>query len=257
MRFLLDSYAFQLLIMAGIKLKLELAIHPLCPYAQRAMYINSFKKFPAEVILVSTADPPAWFLDLNPLGEVPALKVTKGTETFRLSESLNISEYLDSFPGPHLYPYLECGQIDYLSKSLIDVFIKNKVGRFLSAFYGYIYSATFTPEQQKEIEESFKEINNYVEYDHYVMSKILSNNSLTFADVMLLPFVERVFTLFDLAPQFVKDLDLENLRNWYKKISGQDWAEQAKATEHHLKNLYTEIRNGGYEGLKLPLSLYD
>lgn len=240
-----------------VGLKLELAIHPLCPYAQRAMYANSFKSFPAEMTLVSTADPPGWFIDLNPLGEVPALKVIKDAETFKLSESLNISEYLDSFPGPHLYPRLESGQIDSLSKSLIDVFIKNKVERFISAFYEYIYSVTFPPEKQREIEESFREINNYVENDHYVMFKILNIDDLTFADVMLLPFVERVFSLFDLAPQFLKDLDLGNLNSWYQKISGQEWAKQIKAPEIQLKKLYTEIRIGGYEGLKVPLSLYD
>ena len=238
-------------------LKLELVVHPLCPYAQRALYANSFKNSPAELVLVSTANPPDWFLDLNPLGEVPALKVTKDGQIIKLTESLNISEYFDSFPGPHLYPRLDSGEVDSISKCLIDMFIKNKIGRLISAFYSLIMQSAFTPEEQKEIEEALKEFNDFVENGNSVMHKVLNKNEINFADVMVLPFVERILIILETAPDFVRNLDLGNLNLWYKNVGEQPWAVQQRAPPHQLKNLFNQAQTGGYQGLELPLSKYD
>lgn len=241
--------------MAGIRI--ELVVHPLCPYAQRALYACSFKNVPAEIVHVSTANPPDWFLDLNPLGEVPSCKITKDGQTFKLTESLNISEYFDSFPGPHLYPRLESGQVDPLAKALIDIFIKLKVGRFASAFYSCIFSSSFSPEEQKETEDAIKELNEFVENGNYVMHKVLGKNEITFADLMVLPYVERIIELNSILPEFARNLDLGHLAKWYETVGGQPWAVRMKATPHQLLNLNKVAQSGNYQGLLLPLSNYD
>ena len=238
-------------------LKLELFAHPLCPFAQRALYANSFKNSPAELVLVSTANPPDLFLELNPLGEVPALKVTKEGHIIKLTESLNISEYFDSFPGPHLYPRLDSGEVDSISKCLIDVFIKNKIGRLVTAFYSLLFQSASTPEEQKEVEEALKELNDFVENGNSIMHKVLNKNEINFADVMALPFVERILIILETVPEYLRHLNLRNLNSWYTNVGVQPWAFRQKAPPHQVRNLFKQVQSGRYQGLELPLSKYD
>jgi glutathione S-transferase len=235
---------------------IELVVHPLCPYAQRALYTSSIKQVPLSITEVSLANPPDWFLELNPLGEVPSCRVTRDGQVFKLTESLNISEFLDSFPGPALYPRLESGEKDPVAKCLIDVFISHKVQRFAGAFYGAVYSSEQSDEEKKEIQEAFLLINSFVE-GGFAMHKILNKNELTFADVMLLPHVERLSAFRDQLPEFVKALDLTHLWKWFELVTALEWTTQHRASISRLKKSLQIYKSGEYKGLDLPVTLYD
>lgn len=73
-----------------------------CPYAQRTRILLHLKGLQAELVELDLSKPrPAWFLDINPAGKVPAL-VHDGRP---LSESSIINEYLeDVFPKPSVFP---------------------------------------------------------------------------------------------------------------------------------------------------------
>jgi glutathione S-transferase len=237
--------------------KIELFVHPLCPFSQRALYTSSFKSLPVEITHVSLAHPEAWFLEVNPLGETPAVRVTRNGQKFHLTESLNVAEYFDSFPGPALYPRLENGSVDPLLKGIIDVFIKTKVGRFVGAYY-VLYSTEPSEEEAKEFEEAMKEMCGFVENGDYVMSKVIGRNEITFADLMILPHTERLWTFKDrVLPQVFARVDLTNLWRWYEKVSGQAWAQEHKAGSVRLINALKKVNESGYNGLELPLSRYD
>lgn len=236
--------------------QIELVVHPLCPYAQRALYTSTFKNVPLTITHVSLANPPDWFLELNPLGEVPSCRVTVGGKSFKLTESLNISEFFESLPGPALYPRLPNGERDPVAKCLIDVFIKLRVQRFAGAYYTVAYGTDHTAEDRKEAEDAFLELNQYLE-GGYAMRKILDVNELTFADVMLLPHVERVVAYKDVLPEWVRGLDLTNIWKWYENMTAQPWTVPHRAGEDRLKNLYKQHIDGVYQGLDLPVTRYD
>lgn len=73
-----------------------------CPYAQRTRILLHLKGLHAELIELDLSKPrPAWFLDINPAGKVPAL-IHNGRP---LSESSVINEYLeDVLPKPAVFP---------------------------------------------------------------------------------------------------------------------------------------------------------
>ncbi|OMJ66999.1 hypothetical protein SteCoe_35970 [Stentor coeruleus] len=234
----------------------ELVVHPLCPFAQRALYTAAFKSVPAQIIHVSLANPEVWFLELNPLGEVPSCKVTRDGQVFKLTESLNISEYFDSFPGPNLYPRLDDGKIDPVAKCIIDVFIKLKVGRFISAFYS-TYSSSFTEEEITEIRSSIKEIAGFVEGGNYIMHKLLGKNELTFADLMILPHVERFYAYKDTLTSVLEEVDCSSIWAWYEKLAAEPWAQAHKVPVAQLVNARKLSMTDSFKGLDLPLSLYE
>ena len=236
--------------------KIELIVHPLCPYAQRALYTSSFKSIPVEIIHVSTAEPEPWFLELNPLGEVPALRITHEGRVSKLTESLNISEYFDSFPGPSLYPRQSDEKVDALEKGIIDVFIKLKVGGFANA----VYSAFFWQPSQDEVKtfkDTMAEFNGYFEGGQNVLHNLLRKNDFTFADIMILPFVERLNYYKEFLPEELKTVDFSNIFVWFERVYAQDWVQPHKVSVSRLLNEYKHFKTHGYVGLKLPLTVYD
>lgn len=73
-----------------------------CPYAQRTRILLEMKGLRAEVVELDLSRPrPAWFLDINPAGKVPAV-VHEGKA---LNESSVINEYIDEvFPNSPAFP---------------------------------------------------------------------------------------------------------------------------------------------------------
>ena len=236
--------------------KLELVVHPMCPYAQRALYTLAFKGIQADIIHVNVAEPEPWFLELNPLGEVPALRVIRDEHTDKLTESLNISEYFDSFPGPALYPINSDGSVNYLEKGQIDVFIKLFVSEFGSALWGAYFQRT--PEGDKNFIDLLLKLNTLLSNGKYMANEILGRNEFTFADMMAFPFVERFIVLRELNQEAWDTANPTEVVEWFNRLNQESWAQAHRVPEHRLKNLLKRSREtGGYKGLELPLSVYD
>ncbi|MEM7207371.1 MAG: glutathione S-transferase family protein [Pseudomonadota bacterium] len=81
-------------------MSLELISFKLCPFVQRAVITLNYKGVEHDVTYIDLADPPAWFLEISPLGKVPVLKVDGEI----LFESAVINEFLDDITGGDLQP---------------------------------------------------------------------------------------------------------------------------------------------------------
>ncbi|MBD3669666.1 MAG: glutathione S-transferase family protein [Gammaproteobacteria bacterium] len=78
----------------------ELISFKLCPFVQRSVITLLEKGVEYRITYIDLENPPQWFLDISPLGKVPALRV--GEEV--LFESAVINEYLDEINPPSLHP---------------------------------------------------------------------------------------------------------------------------------------------------------
>lgn len=175
---------------------------------------------------------------------------------YKLTESLNISEYLNSFPGPSLYPRDSEGKVCALFKGIIYVFIKNQVGNFNETFYG-IFLRNSSGEAIEHFRKIMAEFNEIMEGGHFIGNKLLGKNEITFADVMLYPFVYRLDVYKNALPEVVRNVDLSNIWAWLEKINAQPWASSVDTTPARLQKLAQMAKTNGYEGLKLPLTIYD
>ena len=82
-------------------MQLELISFKLCPFVQRAVITLLHRDVPHEVTYIDLADPPPWFLEISPFGQVPVLKV----DDTALFESAVINEFIDeASPGPSMQP---------------------------------------------------------------------------------------------------------------------------------------------------------
>lgn len=80
--------------------KPELISFNLCPFVQRSVITLLQKGVDFDINYIDLFNRPQWFLDISPLGKVPALRIN-GTVLF---ESAVINEYLDEVNPPSMHP---------------------------------------------------------------------------------------------------------------------------------------------------------
>ena len=78
----------------------ELVSFELCPYVQRVRMIMLSRGIEHNVNYIDIVDPPAWFFDLSPLGQVPLLRLNEEEALF---ESSAICEYLNEVHGLRIW----------------------------------------------------------------------------------------------------------------------------------------------------------
>jgi len=79
---------------------LELISFKLCPFVQRAVIVLKKKNIDFDITYIDLGNPPEWFKEVSPLGQVPVLKVDGEV----LFESSVIQEYVDEITLPSLQP---------------------------------------------------------------------------------------------------------------------------------------------------------
>jgi glutathione S-transferase len=81
-------------------MKAELISHKLCPFVQRSAILLLEKKVDFDITYIDISNRPDWFVEISPLGKVPALRVGKVV----IFESEVINEYLDEVNPPSMHP---------------------------------------------------------------------------------------------------------------------------------------------------------
>lgn len=80
---------------------LELISTKRCPFVQRSVITLNHKGIDHRMTFVDTDNPPQWFREISPLGQVPVLRVDGETVIF---ESAVINEFLDDVTPGQLHP---------------------------------------------------------------------------------------------------------------------------------------------------------
>ncbi|XP_077438295.1 glutathione S-transferase omega-1-like [Vanacampus margaritifer] len=91
-----------------------------CPFAQRTRLVLNAKKIKHDIVNINLRDKPDWFLEKNPLGQVPTLETPAGEVIY---ESPITCEYLDEvYPEKKLLPDTPFGKAEH--KMLLEKFSK-------------------------------------------------------------------------------------------------------------------------------------
>ncbi|OMJ68850.1 hypothetical protein SteCoe_33588 [Stentor coeruleus] len=235
--------------------EMELHVHYLCPYAQRALYVKAFKNINCQIIEQDLSIKSPSLYNINPLGKVPSLLYIRDGRRYKLYESIQVCQFLDSFPGPSLYPKIG-DIIDPLAKAQIDMALKNEIDVFVSAFIPFWWK---TPtEKDKQFALKVVSIaNKRVQGGRYYMTEELGD-VLTMADIALFPFVERIWALKEsFLSEMVEGLNLSSLWQWYHRMISHVWIQQYLAPAHRLRKVLSLIKENKYPGLALPVTIYD
>ena len=81
-------------------MKLELISFKLCPFAQRAIILLNTQNIDFEITYINPMDPPDWFKEISPTGQVPLLKVDNDI----VFESSVITEFINDISSHSIHP---------------------------------------------------------------------------------------------------------------------------------------------------------
>ncbi|SMM98482.1 Glutathione S-transferase [uncultured Candidatus Thioglobus sp.] len=81
-------------------MKLELISFKLCPFVQRAVILLNLQKIDFDLTFINPMDPPDWFREISPTGQVPLLKADDTV----IFESNVIAEFANDISDNNLHP---------------------------------------------------------------------------------------------------------------------------------------------------------
>lgn len=238
--------------------RLRLLVHHLCPYAQRALYTAAFKSAPLEIVEVALDKKPEILTANSPLGKVPTLILDfHSGRKVNISESKEVSDFLDSLPGPVLYPRNAQGLVCPLSRALIDMHVRLTIDP-LPPFFFKLMRKTASPTDIRRARKMLDIIDrHYVKSGSFFMHSILEKNQLTMADVLLYPFAERFFAYRATTFASINTAPVPGLEKWFETMSAFPWIQQYRALPGRLMKVQQLYESGQYPGLTLPLTSYD
>jgi glutathione S-transferase len=199
--------------------KLELVSFKLCPFVQRSVITLNKKKAKYGITYIDLENPPEWFNEISPLGQVPLLKVNDKTVLF---ESAVINEYLDETVGAPLHPS------DPLQKAFERAWIE-----FGSSLLGLNYRAT-AAQDKEDLKDLLDELFTDLQRLENVVSKqgpYFRGDSFGLVDAAYAP----LFMRMDLSPTLKKD------PRWKEMPKTRKWADALLADSEVKSSVVPEF----------------
>lgn len=109
-----------------------------CPWAHRAHITLRELNLPYEEVIISLDRPrEPWYLEINPRGLVPSIKISNGLlKDEIITESAIVSTFLaDMFPSPRFYPASRESPTSALSRARMGFFVDTWITKVNTSMY--------------------------------------------------------------------------------------------------------------------------
>jgi len=165
--------------------QLELYSMAVCPFAQRARIMLALKGVEFSLTEIDITRPrPAWFLEINPLGQVPVIR----HEGKLLNESSVICEYLeDAFPEPKV------ASRDPYRKALGRILADHCNQKFVPAMYRLLLNQDRAQDAKltEEALSSWRWVNDFLDKHNPGGTYLHDGDGFALAEVNFAPFFMR------------------------------------------------------------------
>ncbi|KAM9809181.1 LOW QUALITY PROTEIN: glutathione S-transferase omega-1-like [Syngnathus typhle] len=174
-----------------------------CPFAQRTRLVLNAKNIKHDIVNINLRDKPDWFLEKNPLGQVPTLETPAGEVIY---ESPITCEFLDEvYPEKKPSPFGKAQHKMLLEKfsKVTPLTYKIPMGRLKGEDVSGLHA---------ELKQKFRELNKDLAKKK---TKFFGGDSVNMTDYMMWPWFERLeaFELNDCLD------DAPELKKWVKFMS--------------------------------------
>ncbi|KAI1300089.1 hypothetical protein EDD11_006334 [Mortierella claussenii] len=229
--------------MTGPKLVLYNA--DVCPYAARAVIALAETQADHEVVPIDLSVPrPDWYLkDINPYGQVPALKID---DKDIILESLFVAEYLvDLHPEAGLLPF------DALQRAQIRYFIHHWGARLQPVHFKVAFTADSVEanKHREELVAEFEKINKLLLNVHRKEGDpegpYFLGERFSFADLAVAPFLARLFLLGhynDVKPITAEEFpQLKRFFEWQEAVLKRPSVQKSTPSKESLVSGYRKF----------------
>lgn len=215
---------------------LELVSFDLCPFVQRAVILLLKKQAAYRVTYIDLAEPPAWFEEISPLGQVPLLKVDEKTVLF---ESQVIAEYLDETVGQPLHSR------DPLQKALERAWIE--YGSQLLGLSYRVLAAADADDLKDLVDELFTDL---ARLEPMIQGAYFRGAEFGLVDATYAPLFMRMDALTHLK-QDPRWAEMPKVRAWADRLTAD--AEVKKSVPGDFQELYLEYCEDEMQGYIIAL----
>ncbi len=184
-------------------MKLELISFKLCPFAQHAIILLNKLNIEHEVTYINIMDPPQWFKDISPTGQVPLLKADDEI----IFESAVISEFINDISDIDAHP------TDNVQKAKNRAWIQ-----FISSITGELMPIVTGDEDKfnKAKESLFNKLTRIesVKSD----DKFFNGNDFSIIDAAIAPIFMRIAWINEFTNNALSIAEFKNLSAWSENL---------------------------------------
>jgi len=208
-----------------------------CPYAARTYIVLKELEIPFDMTEVSTQDKPDWYLNINPRGKVPAIRLP-GLDNLVVYESAICCEFLCDYSATNLNVPTTLMPEDAIQKACI---------RLLNDHCDNVFSMTQFTFLMNKNENKDKELSRVMEdalitYEEVLEKRggpYLMGKHFTLSDVHILPFILRLIVSLRHYKNYELPLDkFPKLLALYDLCSQRDSVKGASLTEEKIIEIY-------------------
>ena len=207
-------------------MRYELISFKLCPFVQRSLITLLHKDIEHSITYIELDDPPRWFLDISPLGKVPALRIDERTTLF---ESAVINEFIDETTPGALHPG------DPLERARNRAWIE-----FGQTLLGHHYNLVYadTTERQQRAHQGLQKGLARLERE-FEGVPFFNGDKLSLIDTAYAPLWMHIQTINELTPEPSLDMSpYPRLRGWSDALLALDEVQRSVVPE--FASLYRE-----------------
>jgi glutathione S-transferase len=210
--------------------KPELISFKLCPFVQRSIIVLQEKGVEYAITYIDLKNPPDWFKQVSPLGQVPVLRIGDAV----VFESAVIMEYLDEVNPPSLHP------ADPLRKAHNRAWIE-----FSSTLFFCQFNMVMAQEQQvcDNSEQELREKLALVEAQ--LVGPFFNGETFSLVDAAYAPLFMRLAFLEQWSPMGVLD-KMPKMQQWAQTLLARPSVQNSVVAD--LDTLYRGhiSASGGY-----------
>jgi len=210
----------------------------ICPFAQRSRIQLALKNIPFELVNLDITIPrPEWFLEINPKGQVPVLKLDdevicdSSDITFRLHEQENST----------------------LSEEQLQAFATFVEGEFIPALYRLMASRETERIEQMVIAalETWRSLDTLLESYGYESGFIAEKMELP--EILIAPFFHRYGVVeYYQGFRLPESEEYDRVRRWKDAILAEDLVQQTAEPMEDLIKMYEDYTLGHFNGSVPP-----
>ncbi len=219
-------------------MKLELISFKLCPFAQRAVILLTLQKLDFKTIYINPMNPPDWFKEISPTGQVPLLKVDNKI----VFESSVIGEFVN-----------DIGTIDLHPHDAIDKANNRSWIAFSSMLFGDLFNLITGDEEKFNIakQDLFAKLSKIEQVK--TKDKFFNGENFAMIDFAIAPFFMRLSWINEFSNNALSIRQFQNLESWSREVLALDVVKNSvvedlndvyysniKSREGHLSTLLIE-----------------
>ncbi|BAS67599.1 glutathione S-transferase family protein [Bathymodiolus septemdierum thioautotrophic gill symbiont] len=188
-------------------MKLELISFKLCPFAQRAIISLNAQNVDYKMTYINPMDPPDWFKEISPTGQVPLLKA----DDTPIFESLVITEFINEISEKSLHP---TNIIKAANNRSWIIYSSDMLGDMFNIITGNEekFNAAKTELMQKFAKVSMAK----------TQGKFFNGNEFNMIDAAFAPIFMRLAWINEFTDNAVSLLELPEIKAWSDEILALD-----------------------------------